>query len=119
VVDWASYYAGTEGRLPRALLARALQLAPSPGFAVDLGSGSGLETLQLLERGWRVLSIDGEPAAGRRLRAMVHDEAAERLEIRTVKFQELEEAPDGRPCALRFHSRSEVDGLLPPWRSSR
>ncbi len=93
MVDWATYYEGTVGRQPRRLLARALELAPSPGYAVDLGSGSGVETLRLLERGWRVLSIDSEPEAARRLRATVPEEAVERLEIRTVTFEELEELP--------------------------
>lgn len=93
VVDWADYYAGTESRSLRPLLAGALELAPRPGTAIDLGSGSGLETLELLARGWRVISVDAEPDAARRLIAQVSPAAAERLEIRTVAFEDLKELP--------------------------
>ena len=32
-------------------------------FAVDLGCGSGADTIALLKRRWRVLAIDGEAEA--------------------------------------------------------
>jgi trans-aconitate methyltransferase len=36
-------------------------------FAVDLGCGAGRDTAELLRRGWRVLAIDAEAEAIRRL----------------------------------------------------
>lgn len=45
-----------------ATLAKALELFKAegklPGIAVDLGFGSGIDTLVLLERGWQVVAID-------------------------------------------------------------
>jgi len=92
-VNWSDYYAWGEGRALRPLLARALELAPRPGTAIDLGSGSGRETLELLERGWRVVAVDSEPEAGRRLEAQVSAESRDRLEVRTAAFQDIEALP--------------------------
>jgi SAM-dependent methyltransferase len=93
VVEWGDYYAWGEGRALRPLLARALELAPAPGTAVDLGSGSGRETIELLERGWRVVAVDSEPEAARRLEAKVSAGSRERLEVRTAAFQDIQALP--------------------------
>ena len=69
--DWGRYYAAA-GDDPRATLLLALdrfeeERAP-PGLAVDLGCGTGRDTAELLRRGWRVLAVDAEEEAIRRLR---------------------------------------------------
>ena len=70
--DWAAYYDKTDTRPPRETLLFALdrfESEPARGprtegrFAVDLGCGSGGDTIELLRRGWRVLAVDAEPAA--------------------------------------------------------
>ena len=70
---WMQYYQAVEGRPPRPTLVKALEnydQAPGtlPKFAVDLGCGDGRDTVELLNQGWRVLAIDGEPEAIARLR---------------------------------------------------
>ena len=72
--DWADYYEKTGGRPPRETLLFALDrfdAEPVAGrrFAVDLGCGSGRDTIELLRRGWQVLAIDAEPAAIEKLTA--------------------------------------------------
>ena len=59
---WARYYrrAGFDAR---PTLLDAVGRFPAPGVAVDLGAGTGRDTLELLRRGWRVVAIDGEPEA--------------------------------------------------------
>ena len=69
---WVGYYEALTGRGPRPLLLDALKWCGSPStkvgrLAIDLGSGDGTETLELLRRGWRVLAIDQEPEAMARL----------------------------------------------------
>ena len=68
MTDWTAYYDAT-GDEPRATLLDALDRFEQPGLAVDLGSGTGRDTAELVRRGWRVIAIDGEPEAMARLAA--------------------------------------------------
>lgn len=67
--NWLAYYRWTADRPPRDLLLRTLDHVAWEGrarrrrLAVEIGSGAGTDSLELLRRGWRVLAIDREPAA--------------------------------------------------------
>lgn len=91
---WTRYYAAA-GNEPRETLVHALTLHEAegrpPGLAVDLGSGAGRDTLELLRRGWRVLAVDAEPAAIALLRS--HPDAlahADALQTVVGRFDEAE-----------------------------
>jgi SAM-dependent methyltransferase len=66
---WSKYYAAAAGAAPRAPLVAALarfDAEPAPArarLAIDLGSGGGTDTVELLRRGWRVIAIDATPQA--------------------------------------------------------
>ncbi len=95
--DWPRFYAATEGRPPRPTLRRALDLLEaegSPGFAVDLGCGAGRDSVELLRRGWRVLAIDGEAEALRRLEARADLPSGALREARLETRQARFDAPD-------------------------
>jgi trans-aconitate methyltransferase len=64
-MSWSRYYEVHRSRPPRQLLLDVLDCAgPGEGRqALDLGAGTGRETLALLEAGWRVLAVDAEQAA--------------------------------------------------------
>lgn len=68
MTDWAAYYDAT-GDEPRATLLDAVDRFEQPGLAIDLGSGTGRDTVELVRRGWHVIAIDGEPEAMARLAA--------------------------------------------------
>jgi len=68
VTEWTAFYEAT-GDEPRATLLDALDRFEQPGLAVDLGSGTGRDTAELVRRGWRVIAIDAEPEAMARLAA--------------------------------------------------
>jgi trans-aconitate methyltransferase len=68
VTDWTVFYDAT-GDEPWATLRDALDRFEQPGLAVDLGSGTGRDTAELVRRGWRVIAIDAEPEAMIRLAA--------------------------------------------------
>ena len=67
--DWENYYKETGLRAPRQTLISALNRFKKEGsdpgecHAIDLGSGNGRDTAELLRRGWRVTAIDSEPGA--------------------------------------------------------
>lgn len=63
--DWSVYNAAHSDRGPRPLTVRALDLAgPGAGrTAVELGSGSGVDSRFLQARGWDVHSYDADPAS--------------------------------------------------------
>lgn len=92
-MDWAGYFAGTEGRPPRPLVERAVGLAGTPGRAIDLGCGAGVETRYLLDRGWHVLAVDGELDTRRRLATAVPAAMAHRLDVRIADFRDLDGLP--------------------------
>jgi SAM-dependent methyltransferase len=88
--DWEAYYQRREGKPPRETLLKALELFAAPGVAVDLGCGSGIDTLELLRQGWRVVAIDSEPRALAWLKKVVPLEWQARLEMKQAMFEAVE-----------------------------
>lgn len=61
-----------------------------PGFAVDLGAGTGKDTLYLLSKNWRVLAIDQEPESIKIILNRVPPEQRNRLEARLCSFMDMQ-----------------------------
>ena len=102
---------------------RRLSGFAEPGFAVDLGAGTGRDTAELIRRGWRVLAIDREAEAIGRLHELVGADGG-RLETITARYEQAEwPACDlvNASFALPFCSPSEfprvwgriVDSIVP------
>lgn len=96
--DWAAYYDKTGTRPPRETLLFALDRFEAEAqyetrFAVDLGCGSGRDTIELLRRGWRVLAIDAEPAAIEKLSARSDLPAGVALSGQVARFEDAEWPP--------------------------
>lgn len=88
---FAGYYAATREGGPRKTLLAALDAAPAIGFAIDLGCGTGRDTVELLRRGWRVLAVDAEADAIAALRRRPEArEAGGRLETSVARFEAIE-----------------------------
>jgi trans-aconitate methyltransferase len=89
--SWDDYYKKIHGRAPRQLLLDALEKYPTDAslHAIDLGCGDGTETVVLLSRGWRVLAVDGESVAIKRLMEKVPQEGQVRLQTQVAKFEEV------------------------------
>jgi tellurite methyltransferase len=90
---WSRYNTTQRDRPPRPLVQTLLQhTGDGDGrLALDLGYGAGVETALLLDRGWRVLAIDGDPAAAESLRARL---PTERLTTATRDFADLDDLPE-------------------------
>jgi tellurite methyltransferase len=93
--SWDEYYKKIKGRAARQLLLDVLkQFPPQTSLhAIDLGCGDGTESAVLLERGWNVLAIDGEPAAIKHLLERVPVENQVRLQTQIAKFSEVVLSP--------------------------
>jgi SAM-dependent methyltransferase len=112
--NWEAYYQRREGQPPRATLLKALQRFSMPGTAVDLGCGSGLDTLALLRQGWRVLAIDSEAQALVWLDKIVPNEVRDRLEVRQAMFETIDLAACdlvNASVSLPFCAPEQFDGL--------
>ena len=91
---WEEYYRAIKGRPPRQLVLDALTYfasdsPPSNRKAIDLGCGDGTETAVLLEHGWDVLAIDGEPTFIEYLLAKVPKEKQANLQTQVAKFKDV------------------------------
>ena len=91
---WEDYYQKLKGRAPRQLLLDVLayfpaQVGDEQRFAIDLGCGDGTESAVLLEHGWKVLAIDGEPAAIQHLLSKVPKEKQTRIQTQVAKFEDV------------------------------
>lgn len=93
--QWTEYYQAREGRPPRDTLIRALDLFEGDqgndtlGFAIDLGCGSGIDSLEMLRRGWRVLAIDQEPESIAKIRPSVPRGMERGLQTRLDSFESI------------------------------
>lgn len=68
---WADYYQRLRDRPPRRTLLAALDAFGAPpldALLMDLGCGDGRDVVEMLRRNWRVIAVDAEPEALRRLR---------------------------------------------------
>jgi tellurite methyltransferase len=96
--QWSNFYKNISGREPRELVVDvvgrfAQEPSANPRTAIDLGCGDGTETAFLLENGWHVLAIDGEPTAFEHLNPKIPPEAQERLQTQISKFETVELGP--------------------------
>jgi SAM-dependent methyltransferase len=93
-MSWRDYYRKTGERPPRETFLSALdryaEEAPGPHHAVDLGCGTGRDTIELLRRGWSVLAIDAEPDAVAGLSARPDLPPGARLETRVARFEDAD-----------------------------
>lgn len=93
--DWSSYYEKTGDRPPRPTLVRALDAfaeegAPSNSQAIDLGCGSGRDTIEILRRGWPVLAVDAAPEAIEKLLARPDLPRGCKIETQISRYEDME-----------------------------
>jgi SAM-dependent methyltransferase len=115
---WSDYYQATARRPPRELYRLAVdRFDPAKSgarLAVDLGCGAGIETVDLLFRGWKVVALDQEPEAIEQLHRRVPPEHRGRLAARVDSFETLELPPADFVWAglsLPFCPPAEFPGL--------
>lgn len=92
--DWSAFHRQATMRPARELLRRALGgfeiERRAPGVAVDLGSGSGPDSMELLRRGWQVHAVDSSEGGHTLLTQAVPPEVRPRLSTHTARFEDFE-----------------------------
>lgn len=88
---FSAYHAATRDGAPRKTLLAALDaFGDEAGYALDLGCGTGRDTVEMLRRGWRVLAVDAEAEAIDALRARPEAAAAGApLETAVARFEAI------------------------------
>lgn len=90
---WGEYFQQTlNASKPHKTLETALQLFEQEnqvGFAVDLGAGTGRDTLHLLRKEWGVLAIDQESLSEEIIRTRAYAENFDNLETQTASFSTM------------------------------
>ena len=99
--DWSSYYEKTGNRPPRPTLLKALDAFDREGpaaarLAVDLGCGSGRDTIEILRRGWPVLAIDAAREAIEKLMSRPDLPDGAEIETQVARYEDMRL----RPCTL-------------------
>jgi tellurite methyltransferase len=95
-MSWEEYYKKLQNSPPRPLLLKALGFCDAKRndlCAIDLGSGTGRDTLHLLENGWTVAAVEREAKGVELLKNSLSSDAAECLSIIQSSFEDLSELP--------------------------
>jgi SAM-dependent methyltransferase len=88
---WTAYYESQGERAPRDLLLSTLDaFGPGARDAIDLGCGTGIETVAILRRGWRVFAVDAEPVGIDRLLVRASPPERERLDAQVGSIEDVE-----------------------------
>ncbi|MBL7481528.1 class I SAM-dependent methyltransferase [Legionella bononiensis] len=97
--NWTEYYKRTEKKsVPRKTLLKAIELceleqADVPKLAIDLGCGSGVDTVALLRSGWFVLAIDAQESAINSLLTTIPQSYSGQLTSQVASFETLSHLP--------------------------
>ena len=92
-LEWSEFHRRSLQRPSRELLRRTLgcfELSKRPpGVAVDLGCGAGVDTLELLRRGWEVHAVDSDGHAIALLKESVPESARPQLRTYVARLEEF------------------------------
>ena len=88
---WIDYYESQGDRAPRDLLVSTLDaFGPGARDEIDLGCGTGIETVAILRRGWRVFAVDAEQVGIDRLLVRTSPQERERLHAEVGSIEDAE-----------------------------
>ena len=88
--NWPEFIKRTLDIEPRRMVKKALQyFGDFSGSAVDLGCGSGIDTLCLVERGWKVYAFDSTSDGFKNIMAKLPDEKKDNVVCIQSSFEDI------------------------------
>ena len=103
---WTEYRRRTKEKLPKKPLVKLLDKL-EPGKAIELGPGSGIDTLYLLEKGWQVLGVDSASGTEDDIRSLIstkNEEALANFSFINQSFEKLELEKEEYDLLVGFNS---------------
>jgi len=88
--NWPEFQKRTLDEQPRKMLKKALEFfGEFAGFAVDLGCGSGLDTIALVEHGWSVYAVDSTPDGFKNIMAKLPQDKQSKVTCVESSFEDI------------------------------
>lgn len=86
--DWGNFHKITNNNPPRKNIVHFISKYNIAGNAIDLGCGSGNDTIFLIKNNWKVLAIDSSNVE-EKIRSKLCDDEQEKLRFEVQKFETL------------------------------
>lgn len=87
--DIQKYYENTKNALLHLIVKKFINMNINPKYAIDLGCGTGRDTIYLIKNGWEVLSIDKEDTS-EIISSKLNNEELERFNFKCQDFENIE-----------------------------
>jgi len=90
-VDWPEFIRRTLNIPPRRMVVKALDyFGDFTGFAVELGCGSGIDTIKLVECGWKVYAVDSLSDGFENIMAKLPGDKKDYVECVQAVFEDMD-----------------------------
>lgn len=87
--DIQKYYKNTKNAPPHLMTKKFINMNIKPKYAIDLGCGTGRDTIYLIKNGWKVLAIDRENTS-EIVSNKLNNEELDNFSFECQKFENIE-----------------------------